>query len=53
VVGVNPSQRTTARAYGDLSAAGSYMVTHVNVGTDEWTIAGEWLPTHDGWRFVH
>jgi hypothetical protein len=45
-----PSVRVTLTAYGDLLAATGQMTTHLYIGTQEWTLQGQWLPTKSGWR---
>jgi cysteine-rich repeat protein len=46
------SFRTTARAYGDLTAAEQQMVTHLYVQSNEWTVNGTWVQLANGWRLV-
>jgi cysteine-rich repeat protein len=44
----------TLKAYGDLSASVSDMVTHVYSGTNEWAVRGQWKPVGpnavNGWK---
>ena len=47
---VRGAYRTRARAYGDLSAAQSDMVTEVFVGSQEWSTLGRWERRLNGWR---
>jgi hypothetical protein len=49
---VRGQYRVVLRTLGDLSAAQADMETHVHIGDDDWTIAGEWSPTSHGWRLT-
>jgi hypothetical protein len=44
--------RVTIKAYGDLSAATDHMVTHVFLGSEQWTVLGHWRKVNNGWRFT-